>query len=153
MVSTHTDTATRTKFRAVTAVAVVAASAIVFTVGRGLSGPLEVPQTGGRTPLEVTLPMVVFVSALAALLGWGSAAVLERLTRRGTKIWVGLAVVVVLASFAPLALSGIATETSIVLGLLHLLVGVLLIAGITHTSPHRHQPSRGVDPAPVGSHA
>lgn len=67
---------------------------------------------------------------------------LEKLSTNGTRIWVGIAITVLLASFVPLLLPGIAVATRIVLGLLHLVVGVMLIPGINHTSPHHPNASR-----------
>lgn len=135
MMPTTTDRKTRVRRRVTTVITAVAGAGLVWAAGTALlSHDLVVPQSGGRSPLTVTLPMVVFVSALAALLGWGTLAVLERATRRGTRIWVGLAVAVLLVSFAPLAAPGLATGTRIVLGLLHLVVGATLIPGMNHTS-------------------
>lgn len=135
MMPATTDRKTRVRRRLTTVITAVAGAGLVWAVGTALlSHELAVPQTGGRPPLTVTLPMVLFVSALAALLGWGTLAVLERATRRGTRIWVGLAVAVLLVSLAPLAAPGLALATRIVLGLLHLVVGAILIPGLRHTS-------------------
>lgn len=144
-----TESRTRVKNRAVTVASTISAAAVVYLIGRALAGALTVPQTGGRPDMEVTLPMVLFVSSVAGLLGWGSAALLERVTTRGTRIWSGIAVVVLLASFIPLAMPGIGAGSRVVLSLLHLVVGLMLIRGINHTSPHHadavpeDQPSGG----------
>jgi hypothetical protein len=135
MMSATTDRKTRIRRRLATVVTTVIGACIVWTVGIALlSHDLVVPQTGGREPLTVTLPMVLFVSALAALLGWGTLAVLERAARRGTQIWVGLAAAVLLVSLVPLAAPDLTPGTRVVLGLLHLAVGVILIPGLQHTS-------------------
>ena len=150
MMPTTTDRKTRVRRRLTTVITAVAGAGVVWTVGTALlSHDLVVPQSGGREPLTVTLPMVLFVSALAALLGWGTLAVLERANRRGTQIWVGLAAAVLLVSFAPLAAPDLATGTRIVLGLLHLVVGATLIPGMNHTSAAAAAAARAPGPATV----
>lgn len=70
MISAATDSKTRLKNRLITIVSTVVATAVVYGVGKLVVGqPLEVPQTGGRPPLAVTLPMVLFISSAACLLG------------------------------------------------------------------------------------
>ena len=147
MMPTTTDRKTRVRRRLTTVITAVAGAGVVWTVGTALlSHDLVVPLTGGREPLTVTLPMVLFVSALAALLGWGTLAVLERTTRRGTQIWVGLAAAVLLVSLAPLAAPDLAPGTRVVLGLLHLAVGVILIPGLQHTSAAAAARMQSADP-------
>lgn len=135
MMPTTTDPKIRARRRLTTAVTAVVAACLVWAVGTAVLGhSLTVPQTGGRDPMAVTLPMVLFVSAAASLLGWGLLAVLERRSMRGTRIWVGIAAAVVVVSLAPLLAPDIATGTRIVLALLHLVVGAVLIPGMQHTS-------------------
>ncbi|MDQ3326716.1 MAG: DUF6069 family protein [Actinomycetota bacterium] len=136
MMPVTTDPKTRAKRRLTTVITAIVAACLVWAGGTAvLDHALSVPQTGDRPPLEVSLPMVVFVSALASLLGWGLLALLERRSPRGTKIWVWIAVAVVAISLLPLLAPGIAAGTRVVLALLHLIVAVVLIPGMNHTSP------------------
>ncbi len=155
MMSATTDRKTRIRRRLGTVITAIIGGCVVWTVGIALlSHDLVVPQTGGREPLTVTLPMVLFVTALAALLGWGTLAVLERANRRGTQIWVGLAAAVLLVSLAPLAAPDLAPGTRVVLGLLHLAVGVILIPGLQHTSAAAAARRQSADPGrPVQARA
>ncbi|MFP5071548.1 DUF6069 family protein [Pseudonocardia nantongensis] len=68
------------------------------------------------------------VTLVAALLGWGSLALLERLTRHASRIWVTLAVVVVTASMIPIFFVNATPGTQVALFLVHLAVAVLVPA-------------------------
>jgi hypothetical protein len=61
------------------------------------------------------------------LLGWVVLALLERFSRHGTRVWTGLAVLVVVASEVPVFLVDATTATRVALLVLHLVVGSILI--------------------------
>lgn len=71
----------------------------------------------------LTLPIVAVATAIFGLLGWGSIALLEKITRRGRGIWTALAVTVTLV-------------------LIHLAVAAALVPALRHL-PHTHH-SRSV---------
>lgn len=138
MMSIDTNPKVINRRRLITVITATVLSAVLWALGVLVLGhALTVPGGNGRPSFDIGLPMVLLFSTVAGLLGWGLAALLEKATPKGTKIWVAIAVVSLLVSFGPLAFPGMATGTRIVLGLLHLVVGVVLISGIKHTSPHQ----------------
>jgi hypothetical protein len=82
---------------------------------------------------------VLFMSLMSALLGWASLAVLDRLTARGTSIWMVLAVIVLTLSFFPLAGITATGGAKVALGLMHVAVAAVLIPvfWLTRTRPVR----------------
>ncbi len=138
MMSIDTNPKVINRRRLITVITATVLCAALWALGVLVLGhALTVPGGNGRPSFDIGLPMVLLFSMGAGFLGWGLAALLEKATPKGTKIWVAIAVVVLIASFGPLVLSEMATGTRIVLGLLHLVVGVVLIPGIKHTSPHQ----------------
>lgn len=89
--------------------------------------------------LDIGLGAVVSLAFLAAVAGWGSLAVLERLTRRARGIWAAIAVLVLLVSFAPVTTTGLDALTRVTLSALHLSVAAVVIPTLLHTSPRRRQ--------------
>ncbi|MEJ2859844.1 DUF6069 family protein [Actinomycetospora flava] len=72
---------------------------------------------------------------LAVVVGVDVHAAQLRLTRYGTAIWTGLAVVVVAASEIPVVLIDATTATHIALAAVHLAVGAVLIRARGRVSP------------------
>jgi hypothetical protein len=70
---------------------------------------------------------VLVVTAVIGLLGWATLALLERLSRRGTRAWAVLAGLVVVASMVPIWLVDATTATRVALFCVHLVVGLVLI--------------------------
>jgi len=79
---------------------------------------------------------VAIVSAIAALAAWLLLAILERLTPKARRIWLVIALVVLVASLGgPLSGRGITTANRMELIGFHLLVGAVLIPLMFWTSP------------------
>lgn len=128
---TQLHTATR-KRRVVTALLAVASALAVWAVAAALLGvDLSVTMGHGQPPMTIGFGAVAATSLAASLAGWAALAVLERFSDHARAIWTTTAIVVLLASFAPLTVvdaSGAATTT---LALLHVVVAIVLILGLT----------------------
>lgn len=84
-------------------------------------------------PVEIGPVQIILFSVVMALLGWALIAVLERLApSRAKTIWTVVAVVFLLVSFAPL--SQMPASAAISLGLMHLVVGLVIIASMRRTA-------------------
>ncbi|HEX6682603.1 MAG TPA: DUF6069 family protein [Candidatus Limnocylindrales bacterium] len=84
-------------------------------------------------PMEIGPVQIILFSIGPALAGWASIALLERLTRaRAKPIWTTVAIVVLLISFVPL--SQMTAAAAVTLGLMHLAVGLVIIAAMRVTS-------------------
>jgi hypothetical protein len=108
------------------------AGAVLSTVALWLlAGLLEVElridPRNGQPPGVLGLPFAAAVTLVVALLGWALRALLDRLTRRAASVWTVVAVLVLAASFLPVAGVGASTGTRVVLALAHLAVGAVLI--------------------------
>ncbi|WP_051571383.1 DUF6069 family protein [Cryptosporangium arvum] len=95
-------------------------------IGPIAGADLVVEGNNGRT-ITVGVGAVIFLSVLAGLVAWALLALLERFTSRARPIWVALAAVGLLLSFAPLTGSEASTGTRVGLGLLHVLVAAILV--------------------------
>lgn len=122
------DGASRVRSRSITLVVAVLAAVAVWSIATVAGTRLTVDQGAG--PQDVTVLAVIVTSALAALLGWGLLAVLERLSARATMIWTGIAVVVLVLSLVPASLVDASAGTRVALVLMHLVVGAVVILGL-----------------------
>lgn len=120
----------RTRVRAYGAAGAVVAAVIVWAIAGPLLGvELEVTPGAGE-PQRVGPGSVIIASAVAALVGWGSLALLERLSPRGRQAWTFVAVIALVGSLAgPLA--GVTTAVTGSLAAMHLAVGAVLIPVLT----------------------
>lgn len=105
----------------------MAAAALVWLVGEPLLGNDLVVEQPGQAPLDLSLASFVIITLGASLAGWAMLALLEKITRYGRRIWTGLAVAVVLVSFLPFLSAQMTTGSAVVLGLVHLVVGAVLV--------------------------
>src|SRR5215831_8127523 len=94
--------------------------------------------TGFPEPVSIG-PINVAIAALALpLVGWAALAALERSTSHASRIWLGVALVALLASLAlPLGGTGVTEANRAVLVLMHLAVGATVITVPYRTSPRR----------------
>jgi hypothetical protein len=122
-----TRTPGRIRARALAVAATVAAAALVWLVGEPLLGNDLVVEQPGQAPLDLSLASFVIITLGASLAGWAVLALLEKITRYGRRIWTGLAVAVVLVSFLPFLSAQMSTGSAVVLGVVHLLVGAVLV--------------------------
>jgi hypothetical protein len=99
----------------------------------GLGVDLSVAESPGGPVGERTVGLAsVISSAIAAgLLGWGLLALLNRWTRRGSRVWTRIAVAVTVLSLGlPLTMAGSAFA-ALTLCALHVAVGAVLVPGLT----------------------
>jgi Family of unknown function (DUF6069) len=84
-------------------------------------------------PMEIGPLNILVFTILPALAGWGLIAVLERFApSRAKMIWTVIAVAVLLLSLVPLSQMSAAAAAS--LGLMHLIVGGVIIFAMRSTS-------------------
>jgi hypothetical protein len=98
---------------------------------------LEIPLTvtmQGQSPMKIGIGVVLATALTASLAGWGSLALLERLTARARTIWTALAVVALIASFAAPAFADASAGTRTALVLMHVTVAAVLIPGLRRTA-------------------
>jgi hypothetical protein len=79
--------------------------------------------------------VVVIVSVLAGLAGWGVLAVLERQTARAGVVWAPVAIVVLAASLVGPLGSGTTAGARVSLAAMHVVAAAILIPIYVRTSP------------------
>src|ERR1700730_5455749 len=85
-------------------VGAVAAAAAVWTVAVAILGIQRTFRFGNTAPQTVAFGVVVGMSLVATLAGWGILAALERRTSNAREIWTAVALILLVASLAlPLA--------------------------------------------------
>lgn len=120
--------------RAVAVAGAAAAALAVWAIAVPLLGVELQVVPGSDQPGAVGAAHVAISALLAGLAGWGSLALLERVTARARRIWTVLGIVVLAASLAgPQA--GVSTAATVTLAAMHLAVGGVLIPALVHTSP------------------
>ena len=127
----------RWRARWISVAATVSAAVIVWAIARVAVGHVLTVALGSGPTQTVGLPAVVVASLVAAMLGLGGLAGLERLTTGARPIWTALAILVLLLSLAAPLSAHAATSTKIWLLLLHLTVGAVLIPTLARTGPTR----------------
>lgn len=88
---------------------------------------------GGATQ-AVGVVAVIVTPVLAGLLGWALLALLESRARHGRRIWIAVAVVIVLLSVVGPITSATNTAAAITLTLMHLVVATVVIPGLTRSA-------------------
>ncbi|WP_433120404.1 DUF6069 family protein [Micromonospora sp. CA-246542] len=114
--------------RAITVAVAALAAVAVWSIATLAGAQLTVDQ--GTGPRDVTVLAVVLNSVIAALLGWGLLAVLERFRASARTIWTGIALVVLVLSLVPASLVDASAGTRVALVLMHLVVGAVVIVGL-----------------------
>ena len=125
--------------RALAVTAAVLAALSVWAVAVPLLGVhLVVHSAPGASDTQtISVGLVLAVSLLASLLGWGLIAALERLTQRPTTIWTVAASVVLGVSLAGPITAAVTTGAKIAMVLLHLTVAAVLISLMRRTARTR----------------
>ncbi len=124
--------------RAFAVTAAVLAALVVWSVAVLLLGVhLTVRTSPGSSVQTIGLGLVLAVSLLASLLGWGLLAGLERRTRRTGTVWTVAASVVLLLSLAGPLTAAVTTGAKVSLVVLHLSVAAVLIPLLRRTAPCR----------------
>jgi hypothetical protein len=106
--------------------ATVVVTLAVWAVGLLAGADYVLRDPSGSVTIDATVTAVV--TLVAAALGWGVLALLERLTRHAHGIWVGMAAIVVIASMVPIFLVDATPGTQVALFFVHLAVAVLVPA-------------------------
>jgi hypothetical protein len=106
--------------------ATVVVTLAVWAVGRLAGADYVLRDPSGSLTIDATTTAVV--TLVAAALGWGVLALLERLTRHAHVIWTWLAAAVVTASMIPIFLVDATPGTQVALFFVHLAVAVLIPA-------------------------
>lgn len=115
----------RTRRRALAVVAAVVVTLAVWLVGHLAGADYWITDSQGSVRIDALVTTQVTV--ILGLAGWAVLALLERLTRYGTRIWTVLAVLIVALSMLPVALVEATTATRVALVAVHLAVGAVLI--------------------------
>ncbi|MFC7545071.1 DUF6069 family protein [Plantactinospora sp. GCM10030261] len=137
----------RRQIRGAAVIAAILAALLVWAGARLAGAHLRV-QPDGAAPMVVGPGIVAAFAAQAALLGWLSLAVLERLTPRHAAIaWGILAGIVLLVSFVPVLTVTASGGTRLALGLMHIAVAAVLVPPLLRTSSHATQSRMATAPA------
>jgi uncharacterized protein DUF6069 len=118
--------------RALTGVAAAGASTALWLAAHLLDVPLTVTLQG-QSPMKIGIGVVLATALTASLAGWGSLALLERLTTRARTIWTALATLALIASLAAPAFADASASTRTTLVLMHVTVAAVLIPGLRRT--------------------
>jgi hypothetical protein len=111
-----------------TAVATAAVTnGLLWTGGRLAGVDFALRDPGSTAVHPLILPEIVVFSVLFTLAGWGSLALLRRITPHGTAIWIALAATVLLLSFVPIALEHSTASTKAMLTVIHVVVAAALV--------------------------
>ncbi|MDT0377716.1 hypothetical protein E4198_17980 [Streptomyces sp. RKND-216] len=122
--------------RIVTMVVATLVGAAVWFVAR-VAFDVKVIAKTGATETTVQLPSVIVAGVLSGLLGWGLLELLERKASKPGTVWSVIASVVLVLSLFTGPLNGVTTGAKVTLVLLHLAVGLVLIAGLARTARKR----------------
>ncbi|MGW0827970.1 DUF6069 family protein [Streptomyces sp. NPDC002845] len=122
------EAASRVKPRAIAVGAATVAAVLVWALGKAFGADYEVAQGDGKDPMEVNVGLVAVFALISALLGWGLLAALEKFApAKAATIWVVVATVVLLASYAMVFSADTTGGSKAALALVHTTVGVVLI--------------------------
>lgn len=123
--------------RALAVVGGTVAAVVVWVVAKYLAdAELRAQQPGSSALTDIGPHHVIFSALLWSLLGWGLLALLERFVARARTVWMWLAIVGVVLSFAsPLLSPNMTSGTRIALSLMHVAVAVVVIPVFLRTSP------------------
>ncbi|TDD11765.1 hypothetical protein E1292_04440 [Nonomuraea deserti] len=112
-----------------TVIGAPAAAMSVWAVAVPVAGTALTVRTGAATQ-QVGPVAIVVASIVAGLAGWGLLAVLERFVSRPGRVWAIVALAVLaLSLFGPVG-SAVGAAATLVLILLHLVVGTVLVPGL-----------------------
>lgn len=84
----------------------------------------------GQSPMTIGLPAVIATAVVASLAGWGSLAVLTRISSRPRRIWTVVALVALILSFSGPVTAETDTATRVALLAMHVAVAAVLIPGL-----------------------
>jgi Family of unknown function (DUF6069) len=114
--------------------AVVSAVIVWLVVTKLANVNLVVKPSSRSAAVHVGLASVVVVSLVAGLLGWGSAALVERFSARPARTWTIVGVVALVISLAGPLTAAQSTAAKISLACIHLVVGAVLIPSFARSA-------------------
>ncbi|TDC16789.1 hypothetical protein E1284_11570 [Actinomadura bangladeshensis] len=134
---TQPTSARRTRIlRAATVAATTIAALTLWALTVPVAGLDLSAETGGRSQ-PIGAAAVVTATLAVGLAAWALLALLERTTARPRRTWTITALTVLALSLTGPLGSATDTESLLVLTALHLLVGAVLIPGLTSSPRHR----------------
>lgn len=102
--------------------------AVWLVADKGFGVDLHQPGFGTSTPQALNPGFVAVVGALAALLGWALLALFERLSSRGSRRWLFVALAALLVSLGgPLSGHGVSAGNRAALVCMHLVAAAVVI--------------------------
>lgn len=121
------STVTTRRVRATAVVGAVLANSVLYMGARALGTDFQITDPGQTEAHQFILSEIAGFTALFALLGWGSLALLERVTRRAKAVWTMLAGTVLVLSFVPIGIEQATPATKAMLTVIHIAVAVALV--------------------------
>jgi hypothetical protein len=103
---------------------------IVYFIGAAAGAPFLVIMTPGTPPMALPAIAFVFACIIPALVGAGLYALLGRFTRRGTAIFIGIAVAFALLSLLSPLTMPVELSTRLLLALGHLITAAIITWGL-----------------------
>lgn len=115
----------------------VVASGVLYLGARAAGTDFVLTDPGATESHALILPEIVVFALVFALLGWGTLALLERVTRHGRTVWSALAGTVLAASFIPIFIERATVDTRVMLCLIHVAVALALLPMLRHRTVAR----------------
>jgi len=115
----------------------VGAAVAVWVVAVPILGLHLIIQFGSGSPESIGIDLVVGASLIASLLGWGVLSLLETRSARGRAVWTVLAIAVLHVSLGLPLIAGVTVTTKIALALMHVAVAAVLISTLPRSSTTR----------------
>ncbi|GAA1675252.1 DUF6069 family protein [Fodinicola feengrottensis] len=101
------------------------ATGTTFAVTHAFGVEFAITDPGpSQLPHFFSMPEIMILTVVIGLAGWGTLALLERISRHGRAIWAVLGAVVLLLSYVPIGMETATGGTRIMLGVIHTLVAV-----------------------------
>lgn len=125
---------TRRRRRAAGVLGAVALAVLAWLAGSAAGADYVITDRTGTG--VVTLDVAAVFAAGFALLGWGTLALLERLTRYARPAWTTLALAVLVLAEVPVVLVDATTTTAVALTVVHVAVAAVLIP-VLRSAPGR----------------
>ncbi len=139
-VSTNDATGRPSKIgdRTLVVVAAAVGGMIVWAIARLATGEdLTTTAPGADRPTTIGPGSVIIAALVGGLIGWAALALLERFTARAGRVWLIVGGTVLLLSLAGPLSQADGIGSTIALLIMHLVVGIILIAGLLRTTTAR----------------
>lgn len=110
--------------------------AVLWLLARATGTELTVTMNG-QSPMTIGLPMVIATTLIASLAGWGTLAVLTRISSRPRRNWIVVASIALVLSLLGPATAEADTATRVFLLAMHFAVAAVLIPGLGRVTAGR----------------